>query len=70
MGGLIDYEFKEALLFRFFAITISSISQIKWNVLKIYFLEISFNLKPKTNIFKYFDDVLPKFVNLFSVKIS
>ena len=47
------------------------LSQIKWNVQKICFFEISFNLKAKTNIFKYFDDVFPNFVSLLlPVKIS
>ena len=53
-----------------FVRTISSISQIKWNVCNIYFFEISFNLKAKTNTFKYSDDVFRNFVSLLSVKIS
>ena len=41
---------------------IGPILQIKWNIYKIYLFEISFNLKDKTNIFKYSDDVFPMFV--------
>ena len=40
---------------------VRSLSSIKLNVLKIYFFEISFNLKAKVNIFKYSSDV---FANL------
>ena len=40
---------------------VRTLSSIKLNVLKIYFFEISFNLKAKVNIFKYSNDV---FANL------
>ena len=53
-----------------FVRSISSISQIKWNVQKIYFFELSFNLEAKTSIFKYSDDVFSNFVSFLSIKIS
>ena len=53
-----------------FVRSISPISQIKWNVYRVYFLKISFNLKTKTNIFKYPYDAFPNFSSFLSVKIS
>ena len=50
--------------------SISCISQMKWNVQKIYLFEISFNIKAETNIFKYSDDVFPNFDSFLSIKIS
>ena len=53
-----------------FVRSISPISQIKWNVYRVYFLKISFNLNAKTNIFKYSHDFFPSFASFLSVKIS
>ena len=66
VGGLTNFECKEAYCLA----SISSILQNKWNVLKIYFIEIAFNLKTETNIFKYSEDSFPDFVSFLSVKIS